>query len=274
VARLAIFQPDARSGARLTAALAGAHELLQCDSWEQLTETMEQDAVEGCLLDADHPSLDEAIPRIELLRRRYPDHALIGFTEREQPVDYFRLGASGLESFVADTAGAMTTRSAVDEAVAICRGRIVTRALERYLASPAPAAIGWAVAHATFPVTVETLADALGTSLRALRDGLRAGGLPTPGLLMLWGRLVAAAARLQRDGRGVEETAFALGYASAPSLARATRTHVGATPVELAEEGPERVLRTFVERNTGAAARVTLGPCSHASSSPTGTAHP
>ena len=105
MARLAIFQPDARAGARLTAALGGVHELVRCASWDELTDALEAATVEGCLLDADHPTVEEATPRIELLRRRYPDFALIGFTERDAPVQYYGLGAAGLEGFVAGTAG-------------------------------------------------------------------------------------------------------------------------------------------------------------------------
>jgi len=262
VARLAIFQPDARSGARLTAALGGAHDLVRCTSWEELTDAMETAAVEGCLLDADHPSRDLAIPRIKLLRDSYPDFALIGFTDRETPIEYYRLGASGLEGFVAGTAGAMTTRNAVDEALAIRRGRIVGHALEAHVEAPLPDAVGWSVVHATSDVTVEELARGVGCSLRALRENLRARSLPTPAVLMLWGRLVAAAARLHRDGRGVEETAFAVGYSSGPSLARASRNQMGATPMQLAERGPEHVVESFVSHVTGAHIRVSLGPTS------------
>lgn len=260
MARLAIFQPDARSGARLTAALGGVHDLVRCTSWEELTDALEAGTVEGCLLDADHPSRDLAIPRIELLKDGYPDFALIGFTDRETSIDYYRLGASGLDGFVAGTAGAMTTRTAVDEALAILRGRIVGRTLKEHVQAPLPDAVGWSVVNATSDVTVEELALGVGSSLRALRESLRARGLPTPTELMLWGRLVAAASRLHRDGRGVEETAFAVGYSSGPSLARASRTHVGATPVELAKRGPEHVLESFVSYVTGARIQVSLSP--------------
>ncbi|MEX2465262.1 MAG: helix-turn-helix domain-containing protein [Gemmatimonadota bacterium] len=260
MARLALFQPDARSGARLSSALGGVHDLVACESWDGLLDVLSSGDVEGCLLDADHPSVEEAIPRIERLRDAYPDIALIGFTERDTPLEYYRLGTAGLEGFVAGTAGAMTTRGAVDEALALRRGRIVARALEGYLDPPAPAAVGWAVSHGTSDVTVEELAGAVDLSIDTLRDTLRSRDLPPPAALILWGRLVAAAARLQYDRRGVEETAFALGYASAPSLARASRTHTRSTPRELAKRGPERVLEELVAQVTGARFRGDLGP--------------
>ena len=65
---------------------------------------------------------------------------------------------------------------------------------------------------------------------------------------MLWGRLLAAAGRLYGDGRKVEETAFALGYASAPSLARALRTHTGLTPRQVAHTSFARMLTLLVVR--------------------------
>jgi AraC-like DNA-binding protein len=260
LARLALFQPDARSGARLAAALGSVHDLVQCGSWDELVDTLASHDVEGCLIDADHPSLDEAIPRIERLRERHPDVALVGFTEREEPLEYYRLGSSGLEGFVTGTDGPLTTRGAVDQALALRRGNVVTRSLEGHVVEPAPDALGWAVAHASSEMSVDELAGALGSSLSGLREVLRARALPTPAALLLWGRLVAAAARLHRDGRGVEETAFSLGYASGPSLARATRTHVGATPRELAERGLEHVLDAFVAQVGGRSLRANSGP--------------
>jgi AraC-like DNA-binding protein len=260
LARLALFQPDARSGARLAAALGSVHDLVQCGSWEELVDALASDDFEGCLIDADHPSLDEALPRIERLRKRHPDVALVGFTEREEPLDYYRLGTSGLEGFVSGTDGPLTTRGAVDQALALRRGSVVTRSLEGHVADPAPDALGWAVAHAGSEMTVDELASALGSSLSALRVALRERALPTAAAFLLWGRLVAAAARLHRDRRGVEETAFALGYASGPSLARATRIHVGATPGELSERGPEHVLDAFVAHVGGRPLRRHSGP--------------
>lgn len=251
VARLAIFQPDARSGARLTAALSEVHDLLPCESWEELIAEISGSHVEGALIDADHPSPDEALARVALLRGAFPDIAVIGFTERTRSRDYYRLGETGLDGFVSGTDGVLGTKGAVDDALAVRRGRAVEEALRAWLPSPAPQAIGWTLAHAGGDATVERMAGALGFSLYALRGILHEQGLRGPADLMVWGRLLAVAGRLRADRRKVEETAFALGYSSSAALARAVRTRTGLTPRELARTRFRAVLRLLVQTLTG-----------------------
>lgn len=251
MARLAIFQPDARSGARLTAALSGLHDLLPCESWDQLIAEVSAGDVEGALIDADHPSSDEALARVALLRGAFPDLAVVGFTERTRVRDFYELGEIGLDGFVSGTDGVLATKGAVDDALAVRRGRAVEDALRPWLSPPAPEAVGWSLAHAGDDATVEEMARALGFSLYALRGILHERGLPGPADLMVWGRLLAVAGRLYADGRKVEETAFALGYSSSPALARAVRTRTGLTPRELAGTGFHALLQLLVRELNG-----------------------
>jgi AraC-like DNA-binding protein len=117
-----------------------------------------------------------------------------------------------------------------------------------YLPSPGPEAIGWTLSHSDAPAGVDGPARGLGFSIYALRGILHERALPAPSVLMLCGRLLAVASRLYGDARKVEETAFALGYASAPSLARALRTHTGLTPGQVATTSFSRMLSVPVER--------------------------
>ncbi|MEX2472352.1 MAG: helix-turn-helix domain-containing protein [Gemmatimonadota bacterium] len=251
MARLAIFQPDARSGARLTAALSGVHDLLPCESWDQLISEISASGVEGALIDADHPSPDEALARVALLRSAFADLAVVGFTERTRVRDFYELGEVGLDGFVSGTDGMLATKGAVDDALAVRRGRAVEDALRPWLQPPAPEAVGWSLAHAGDNATVEEMAHALGFSLYALRGMLHERGLPGPADLMVWGRLLAVAGRLHADGRKVEETAFALGYSSSPALARAVRSRTGLTPRELAGTDFHAVLQLLVRELNG-----------------------
>lgn len=256
--RLALLQPDARTGARLSSALEGAHRLAVCESWGELERVLASGTVEGCVLDADHPAPREALDRIKSLRKAHPELTLVGYTDRDAPLDYYRMGAAGLDGFVSGADRAMATRNAIDEALATHRGQATERALGPHLPAPAPAVVGWGVVRSGSAATTEGLAEALGISLQALRKRLRQEDLPTPAALLLWGRLVAAAARLHLDGGTVEDAAFALGYQAAPSLARAIRDRTGATPRELAEAGPDLVLSALVAQVTGVRTRVRL----------------
>lgn len=249
MARLALHQPDARSAARLGSALGTAHVVEVCSSWEGLERVLALPDIEGCLLDADHPTPDEAAQAIHDIRVRHPHLALIGFTDRTSGLGYYQLGAAGLEGFVAADDGPQTTRTAVDSALATARGRKVRCWLSDVLPDPGPELLGWAVAHAGPHTTVDRLAEAAGQSPRTLRETLRVRDLGTPATLLLWGRLVLASWRLCRDRRRVEETAYALGYAAASSLGRAFRAQTGLTLRKVSErDGLERVLASLVAR--------------------------
>jgi AraC-like DNA-binding protein len=216
--------------------------------------------VEGVVLDAGHPSPPEARERVVALRRTHPRLALIGFTERATAEEHYQLGASGLEGLISSADGGMATRSSVDRALARARGREIARLLEPHLCPPAPEAVGWSVSHATSSPSVDRLARGMGKSLHGLRAELRKRALPPPAELVRWGRLLAAAARLHHDRRTVEETAFAVGYTSTPSLARATRGRVGLTPRQLGELGPGRVLEIFLDETTARSTREPIEP--------------
>lgn len=249
MARLVLHQPDARSAARLSSALAGAHDVAAEPSWQELQGALADPEVEGCLLDADHPTPREAAANVRFLQDLHRDLALVGFTDRDSATHYFRLGALGLDAVVSTDDGPMTTRMAVEGALALARGRRVRRALTGVLPDPAPELLGWSLANAGTGLTVEALADHAGTSPRSLRHELDTRGLGTPSDLLLWGRLLLAGWKLSRDGRRVEETAFVLGYAGASSLGRALRRKVGITLREAAApDGLERVAAAVLER--------------------------
>ncbi|NIR34817.1 MAG: helix-turn-helix domain-containing protein, partial [Gemmatimonadetes bacterium] len=73
--------------------------------------------------------------------------------------------------------------------------------------------------------------------VRTLRNVLQEAGLPGPGRILLWGRLLLAGARLGDDRRRIEDVAFSLGYATATSFARAMKVHTGLTPAAVSERG-------------------------------------
>jgi AraC-like DNA-binding protein len=255
VAQLALHQPDARSAARLRSALGSAHDLTVCESWHELERALASSGVEGCLLDADHPTPSDAADRIRILRSRHRYLALVGFTDRGNALAYYRLGATGLDGFVSMEDGAITTRAAIDDALAHARGRKVRAWLDGVLPDPGPALLGWAVAHAGPETDVDRLAEAVRQSPRTLRHTLRVEDLGTPSSILLWGRLLLTAWRLSRDGRGIEETAFTLGYSAANSLRRALRTHAGLTVRRVSKRDGVECLLDALAARIGEAAR-------------------
>jgi D-alanyl-D-alanine carboxypeptidase/D-alanyl-D-alanine-endopeptidase (penicillin-binding protein 4) len=258
VAVLAIMQPDARITARLTTALMGSHHLVVRPSWVDLNRTLRRERIDGCLVDAEHPDREAAARQIMHLRRRHREMAIVVCVESPHALEYYDLGGIGVDGILASaTQAAGETRVVVDRALAMARAACILAALEGRFPAPGPEAVAWSVEHAGPCTTVRKLAGALGHTPAGLRHALSSGGLPAPGRVLLWGRLLVAGARLERDGGTVEDVAFSLGYSTASSLARAMKRHTGLTPREVAEGGGMRRVREALVPTTPAAAAST-----------------
>lgn len=249
MAVLAILQPDARVEARLSEALAGTYVVLQHDDWPDLEVTLGDRSVDGCIVDGHHPDRDEAFRRLTAMRRRFPAMALVAFVESDQVERTVDLGFLGVDGVLMGSATATTMRADIDQALSVARARRVERDLADRLSEPGPAAVAWAVEHAGAETSVDRLAAGLNTTPAALRESLHAAGLPSPGRILLWGRMIQAGARIGDDGRKVEEVAFSLGYSTATAFGRAVKVHTGLTPAEIpAGAGLRSVLDALLRR--------------------------
>ncbi|MFP3949272.1 MAG: helix-turn-helix domain-containing protein [Longimicrobiales bacterium] len=251
MAALALFQPDARSRARLSDALREYHELTFCQSWTDLWDTMVDGRLDGCIVDP-HNSFDPvSLPEILHFRRRFPSTALIvsgEFTGRE--LDLYYLGRMGVDGVI--LAGAdhdhRQLRGRVEMALSSWLAKRVADALEGILPPLGIRCVRWAIAHAEECPQVPDLVRAMRLSPRALSRELRSRGLPSPRHLLLWGRLFQAARMLEGSDVTVEEVAFRLGYATAASLGRAFRDRLDLSPSDLRHDqrSLRRVMDAFV----------------------------
>ncbi|NIR35069.1 MAG: hypothetical protein GWN07_03150, partial [Actinobacteria bacterium] len=190
MAVLAILQPDARTAARLTAALGHAHHVFELSSWEALGRLLAERDVHGCIVDPGQR--DWFAANVAGLRRRHPGLAIVVCVGSEPPDGYFDLGGLGVDGLLDASKPKRTLRADVDQALSDARGGQILRALEGRLPSPASEALAWAVAHAARDTTVQRMAGALGQTPRSLRDALNAAGMPSPARILLWGRLLLA----------------------------------------------------------------------------------
>ncbi|GMV03775.1 MAG: hypothetical protein AMXMBFR53_00570 [Gemmatimonadota bacterium] len=259
MAHLCILQPDARAEARLSDALATAHAISVVRSWTELSRVVELEAPDGCVVDADSPTREEALREMRRLRTLHPDLALVAHADlHESDPDLVRMGGLGVHGVV--VAGrppwASGIRRAVERALASSRAGRVARALEGRYPPDAVAAVAWAAEYAAESPTVADFAAALGHTQRTLAALLRAAGLPSPARVLLWGRLLQAGAQLGRDGRTVEDTALRLGYSTASALHRAMKRETGESPGDVARQGGMAWVqaRLFPRRARGRAA--------------------
>jgi len=248
LAVLAILHADARGAARLSGAVGADHEVVVCGGWDALLDSLVRGAFDGCLLDVEHPDRETTAARIRGLREHHPGLAIIACVEHGHGQGYFDLGELGVDGVLPVAAAGPRIRSIVDDALATARADRIARALHGRFAPPAPDAIGWAVEHAGSATSVDKLAAALGHTPRSLRQALEEAGFPGPTRVLLWGRLLLAAARLNRDHRTVEEVAFSLGYSTATSLSRAMKRQTGLTPGEVSEHGGMDCVREVLFR--------------------------
>jgi AraC-like DNA-binding protein len=237
LAVLAILQPDARTSARLGSVLGDGHSVVTRRSWEGVEDVLSERAVEGCLVDADHPRRAEAEERIRHLRSLYPTLAIIAYVEAGRGGGYFDLGKLGVDALITSETPRNQIRADVDQAFARTRATEVADVVAGRAPVLLAGALSWAITHATSDTSVGRMAEDLGETTRGLRRALSAADLPSPSRILLWGRLLLAGARLERDGRSVEDVAFSLRYATSSSLARAMKHHTGYTLKWVSEQG-------------------------------------
>ena len=240
LALLAVFQPDQRTAARLTEALIGEHRIAHPKSWAALERLLATVAADGCIIDADHPSRREALKHIRRIRNAHPGLAIVAVADLEAGDAWaFRLGENGVDGLLPSfgEAGVRTTRSTLSAALDVARAGQIASALHGRFDPAVIHAVVWSFEHGRLRPTVGHFASAMNMSLRSLRRMLRGAGLPHPHRLLLWGRLLHAAARLVRDRCTVEEAAYALRYSTGQALARAMKRETGMTPGEVVRRG-------------------------------------
>ncbi|MEE2897661.1 MAG: D-alanyl-D-alanine carboxypeptidase/D-alanyl-D-alanine-endopeptidase [Gemmatimonadota bacterium] len=222
----------------MSTALGGSHDLIVRSSWRALDETLTRESIDGCVVDADHPTRADAHSEVEALRKKYPRLAIIAYANITGELEFYDLGELGVDGvLLADQHSAADIRALVDRALAANTAERVATALEARFGELGSRAVSWTVEHATSETSAEQFAAAMGRTPRGLVSALHRSGLPAPKTLQLWGRLLRAGEYLGRDHCTVEETAFLLGYSTASSLARAMKKNTGLTASEVAERG-------------------------------------
>jgi D-alanyl-D-alanine carboxypeptidase/D-alanyl-D-alanine-endopeptidase (penicillin-binding protein 4) len=240
LAYLVVFQPDVRVRARLSDALGTWHRVTTASTWSGLSTIVGAEVVDGCVVDGDYPTREDALAEIRRLRKRHPGLALAVYADvQESDLELYRFGGLGVDGVVLARRPpwASTIREAMERSLASARAGRVGAMLQGRYEPEVVRVVVRAVEHAGKTLSVADFAAALGHSTRSLGRLLRNNGLPPANRVLLWGRLLLAGAYLGRDGRTVEETAFLLGYSTANALSRAMKREVGRTPTAVAQRG-------------------------------------
>jgi AraC-like DNA-binding protein len=256
VALLAVLQPDALSLARLASALGDQHHLVLSDDWVTLQDALQNKAVDGCVLELYHPAQPIGLTEVEQLRERHPTLAIVVYADfRGRELDLFALGRLHVDGVV--PAGKQESlrqiRETVAAALALSMAARVIATIGERLPAVGRECLRWAIENAHSQPTVREMASSLSRVARSLARSLRAEGSPSPGRLLLWGRLFRATQMLTDRGASVERVAFALGYSSGAALGRALRRETGYSPRDvLLRGGVACVLEGFLKNESPA----------------------
>jgi len=252
--RIAILQPDPRAAARLADALRSTYELRSYRSWSKLYSDAPKAPWAGCIIDIYPP--EGPVPPVQLgaLRRKRPDLAIVVYSDfADREPDLFEVGRQQVDAVILpgleDSPSAI--QATIRRSLASAAAGVVESALEGRLAALGIAVVRWSMEHSFDRPCVDELAQSMGLSRSQLARELSRSGLPSPRVLLLWGRLFQAARLLQGGTTTVEGAAHALGYSTSSALHRAFHHYVGWPPGAISTRGGlEGVLQSFIDSQT------------------------
>lgn len=237
---LAALLEDPVSLARLQDALATPYEIASVPDWTQLWDVVHRRSVDACVVDVYRDQDGAGWRELHRLRRRRPPVALVVYSDfAGRELDLFELGRRGIDGVILAGAGdsRSTVRDTVGHALGRALGQRIADAVDGRLPPLGRDAMRWSIEHAHRSPDPDALAAGLSMSRPRLARRLRGLELPAPSHLLRWGRIFRGAAMLDSDERTVESVAWAVGYSSGASLARAVRRETGLPPTEVVRRG-------------------------------------
>src|SRR5436309_15837486 len=185
-------------------------------------------------------------PTIARLRAEYPGVALIGLCQpaHKYSTEIVALVHAGVHELVFrgvdDTAEAF--RYTLARATQTSAAREVLNGLRPHLTTDAIAIVETSVQYAWPDFSSRALAQVLGMNVKTLVKQCRGCGLPTPGALLNWIRLMVVAYLLDAEGRALEHVAAAFGLESASPLRNLMKRYTGLRSLEVRAGGGVKVV--------------------------------
>ena len=185
-------------------------------------------------------------PTLARLKAEYPGIALIGLC---QPAHRFSseivaLVHAGVHELVFrgvdDSSAAF--RQTLARASQTSAAKQVLDALGEHLTAEAMSIVETCVQYAWPEFSSRSLAQVLGVNVKTLVKQCRTSGLPSPGALLNWVRLMVVAYLLEAEGRALEHVAAAFGLESASPLRNLMKRYTGLRSLEVRTGGGLKVV--------------------------------
>lgn len=238
------FQRDELSVLR--SELAGAADLRCCQSAAEVLGLAAESPPRLFLVGMHDRRGTSTVPMIDILRREFPRVPVVAYCELTY--DDLRAalaaGHAGVQDLV--VRGYDSTLAVLQRILREAQGRDVADVVLTEIAPLATPMLRellvHGITHAHRNPSVAQVAAALRVSPVTLTGALRRDGLPAPGQVLSWCRLLVAAARMENPGSSVSRVAAELGFASASELRMMLMRHTGLRPSEVRACGGLRLL--------------------------------
>jgi AraC-like DNA-binding protein len=185
-------------------------------------------------------------PLLARLRAEYPGVALIGYCQpgHKHSTEIIALARAGVHELVFRGVddGTTTFQQTLARASQSSAAREVLAALEPVVSPDALRTIEACAQYAWPEFSSRALATALGMNVKTLVKHCRSSGLPTPGALLNWIRLMVVTYLLESEGRALEHVASAFGLESASPLRNLMKRYTGMRATEVRSQGGLKVV--------------------------------
>jgi AraC-like DNA-binding protein len=254
MALIAALLPKEADRSALGAATPG-HGPIWASTWRDLDQVIKREPVAAAVVDLRAEPGKDGVLRVYRLASRYPLTPIIAWGALDGR-DLLRLGKAGVTDVILAEEAANTDLVA-EVMDGVTRDVMADRLDERLgdLVDPeARALVRSATVRIPDGVQVPAFAAANGMSVSTLERRCERWGLPTPGHLLLWLRILYGLRWLMEPGRSVESVASQLGYSSGAAFRRAIKVTVGGRPSPLRnEESFEEAIEAFLAACPGEA---------------------
>ena len=277
-ARVGVMPSDRQLEARVrevlreSAACAEVHGFATAAALRLALEELPFTAVIVGARDASGVPTDAAIQRI---RYGFPRLTVVGYIRGRVGCSsqVLALANAGVHELVlegVDDVG-VALRSALHSAARQSIVAEVQRTIQGHVPPSVWPFVRYCLGHLDEPLTVPSIASALGVHRKTLVNWMRAARCPPPREMATWCRLLVAAWMLQEPSRVIEQVALDLEFPSGNGFRNVLRRYAGLSPSEArTPEGLSAVVARFAEAMSGAPAAPASAP---ASATPAGLVH-
>mgnify|MGYP001225468757 CR=1 FL=1 len=252
MALIAALLPDQADRTSLAAAVH-PHSVEWARDWRDLDRVVRLRPVQAAIADLRAEARKDGVLRVLRLSQRYPRTPIFVWGDPDGR-ELYRLGKAGAADviFPHDAADGQYLGELFEPALGDAIAPVIDRRLRGRVSEAARLLVREAAARIPEHVQVPDLARAYRISVSTLERRCEAWGLPTPGRLLLWLRILYGLHWLQEPGRSVESVASQLGYSSGAAFRRAIKATVGGRPAPLrTRSGFDRALDLFLAELPG-----------------------